>query len=159
MLFRCEVVAVTEKILTLVCWEEWQHSATTPADTCKYFRMQKIDITPSVEMLRACFETRQVMNIRFKGGILVKIVPTIDGAWNLYRHKNDMQTSCVMIDAKPRPEGGLQILTDSPEPLVREMAGAMIPYHENDRSAGEYLAHLMTLYGGRVADITSVERE
>lgn len=124
--------------------------------------MQKIDITPSVEMLRACFRMEQPFAIRFKGGIHVNV--ETDEAENgpnlryvLHRYNRGEKTSALTVDMKPTGRGW-NVSIQGTEPLAVEMARGIWQYYKEEDDAAVYLAQVMTVYGGKTGDIVSVER-
>lgn len=148
-------------MLTPVCWEGWQHPAITPARKCKYFCMQKIDVTPSVEMLRACFESDLPFRVSFKGGIKIQAQPLeheFSWKWRLTRLRHDTQTSWLEVEIAVNPFAQWDFAITGDEPVAVAMAKAMCDYHKTDSHESWYMAHLVTLYGSKVANITSVER-
>lgn len=123
--------------------------------------MQKVDVTPSVEMLRACFESEIPFRVSFKGGIKVQAEPSdtdFTHKWRLTRLRQDTQTSWLEIGIASDYDGKWQFLVTGDEPVAVAMAKAMRDYHKTDGNGSWYMAHLLTLYGGKIASITSVER-
>lgn len=158
MLFRCEVIAITKKMLTPVCWEGWQHPAITPARKCKYFRMQKIDVTPSVEMLRACFRSEIFFSVYYKGGINILAEPTVGTmGWKLTRFKNGKQTSWLELGMDETKED-LHLKVNSDEVIIAEIARGAWQYQNRQDEFAVFLVQVLALYGGKTGDITSVER-
>lgn len=123
--------------------------------------MQKIDVTPSVEMLRACFESGSPFRVSFKGGVRVQAGKSDAGftyKWRLTRLRQDTQTSWLEIGIAGGYGGQWQFAVTGDEPVAVAMAKAMADYHRTDGNWSWYMAHLLTLYGGKIANITSVER-
>ena len=130
-----------------------------PAGKCKYFCMQTIDVTPSVEMLRACFSNESPFIVHFKGGIAIhaKLGTTGILGWKLTRCKREQETSWIEI-AFELKEDRWVLLTESSEPIVEGMAIGIWKYQKPEDDTEIYLAHFLTVYGGKIADITKVER-
>ena len=123
--------------------------------------MQKIDVTPSVEMLRACFESELPFRISFKGGIKVQAQPLdhdFAWKWRLTRLRHDIQTSWLEIECSIGRVDRWSFTVTGDEPVAVAMAKAMCEHHETDGNCSWYMAHLVTLYGSKIANIISVER-
>ena len=123
--------------------------------------MQKIDVTPSVEMLRACFESDLPFRVSFKGGIKIQAQPLeheFSWKWRLTRLRHDTQTSWLEVEIAVNPFAQWDFAITGDEPVAVAMAKAMCDYHKTDSHESWYMAHLVTLYGSKVANITSVER-
>lgn len=143
-------------MLISVCWEGWQHSATTPHANVSIFCMQKIDVTPSVAMLNACFAQTGPFAISFKGGIRIEAEPLDDG-WRLRRIKHGVETSWVALYVQA--DGDVwDIWAEGSEPIATGMARGIAPYHTRDEQETEYYTAVMSVYGGKVSHILSVER-
>lgn len=123
--------------------------------------MQKIDVTPSVEMLRACFESEIPFRVSFKGGIKVQAEPLdadFTWKWRLTRLRQDVQTSWLEIEIAINQSEQWDFTITGDETVAVAMAKAMCEHHKTDGNGSWYMVHLLTLYGGKIANITSVER-
>jgi len=118
--------------------------------------MQKIDVTPSVAMVNACFEQAGPFAILYKGGTRIEAEPLEDG-WRLRRFKHGVETSWVALYVQPDGEVW-EIWAEGSEPIATQMARAIAPYHIRDERETEYYTAVMSVYGGKVSHILSVER-
>jgi len=118
--------------------------------------MQKIDVTPSVAMVNACFEAGEKFAITYRGGIRIEAEPIEDG-WRLRRFKHRVETSWLALYVQPDGEEW-NIAAQGSEPIATAMAIAVGPYHVSDERETDYYAAVMSVYGGKVSNILSVER-
>lgn len=77
--------------------------------------------------------------------------------WKLTRFKQNKETSWLSVNFE-KQQHGWELIHTSNEPIVAGLAIGAWEYQEPSNTFEVYLAQLMTIYGGRVADITSIER-
>ena len=121
--------------------------------------MQKIDVTPSVAMVNACFNSEEKFAINYKGGVRIEAEPLDHGAWKLRRLKHGIETSWIDILAyKDLGTSKLTIKVAGNESIATGMARGIAPYHESDNRPSEYYTAVISVYGGKVSHILSVDR-
>lgn len=124
--------------------------------------MRKIDVTPSVEMLHACFRTAVPFSVRFKRGVRIGVEYSDDPEGGDYgfvlrRYNREEETSWLSAAFEGYGES-TSVRLDASDPLVREMARGIWQYRKRDEDVAPYLAQVMAVYGGRTGDIIGIER-
>lgn len=124
---------------------------TTPAHSSKYFFMRVESVSPSTEMLRACFEKGFDFTVNYRGRTSVSVRSTGEDAWEITRRKDGRVVSSFnyVRFADER-------LIESDDSLVEAMVKAIHgPFIRVDHT--HFLESVLRVYGGKIAHINSVD--
>lgn len=121
-------------------------------------------VSPSKQLLRACFEQGINFKVQYRGGVIVA-VEYGDFGWRMTRSKHENVTSDICVDSVCEGTfadiGSVNIA--SQDALVQSMARSMyaesgLPPRPNKEQLASFCASFLDIYGGQVKHITAVHK-
>lgn len=121
-------------------------------------------VSPSKQLLRACFEQGIAFKVQYRGGVVIA-VEYDDFGWRITRSKRESVTADLYVESVCEGTfsdiGNVEITSE--DTLVQSMARSMyaeseFPPRPTKEQLASFCASFLDIYGGQVKNIIAVHK-